>query len=68
MPPLWLAWESAVYYFAHPLPGVRRFAASLSCPSSFLTNWSHGVALLEQYTARIAANKKAPLFRVGLFY
>ena len=25
---LWLAWESAVYYFAHPLRGVRRFAAS----------------------------------------
>ena len=25
---LWPAWESAVYYIAHPIPGVRRFAAS----------------------------------------
>ena len=29
---------------------------------------AHGIALLEQYTTRITANKKAPLFRVGLFY
>ena len=41
----------------------RRQAKLLACRFSGFT-----VLLYEQSTARITANKKAPLFRVGLFY